>query len=954
MAVDPVSLAVTAALMAAQMAMQASQEIEGPRMQDLTATVADYGTPLNNCYGRRWLTCPCFYAEDIRERKKKRKTKGGKYNEYTYFGTFAVHIADHAISGVRKIKFDGHLVYDATASGAKIYKLDDDYDLSSNMRIYYGSATQEPDPRMLASTEAKYGPGTCPAYRGQSYLFLEDIPLEKVGNRMPIVSVEVSRAPAQMGGEDGNGVPVGSGGGDGGDTEYMQIGWAYRQYQPEPSNFPSGSNTGSPTYIETAVQASRYPVPWDDSVYNAGKDAEYDAFVAAAELPLINIFTGYYAGDFYAANDPSYWLDETQIAYAMYYAGYGFEQGRYLVDMEDRTRVNHPTQLTILYTPGSNWAYEKHQHVGVGAFIPVYDSQQVIEIEAPPLPWFWSSSDPVEEAPLPEDDSVPLSAILMDIARRVGMVADDYDVSQTEAIIVTGFNWSQSSAKQIVGPLQDVYDFDFRPHDFLLEAVRRGGESLGTITDFAQADPLYRLPSPSDTDLPRRIFLNFADVDADQQTNTAVSQRRGSAVDGVRDLSIDMTKLALNPDEARQFADRYLRRKWFGITQASNSLPRRDMGIEPGDVWTPVFGNSALTMRSTRVVIPASGALEMEWEADAPELAVLSGAAGAGADGIPPAEIYTLAETEGAVMDLPLLVDAHDQTTPFAYIAAGPLGDEGAWPGADFAQSDTGDEDTFELEWDGIDSLYEAYIGTVGAALPDAKPWNVDNASTIEVVLNSGELVSATLDDLIDDGTLNLALIGEEIVQFQTATLTDDLTYTLSGFLRGVRGTERAMPGHVAGERFVLLDAAKKHTMGASEIGDTDSYIAHTVGRGINTEDAFDVAFTGAAHRPYAAVHGSTAQSGADWLFDAVRRTRIGATTLNGQDVPLGEASEAWELDILDGGTVVRTLTGTSLPITYAEGDQITDFGAPLGTAPDARLYQMNPTLNLRGYPLTF
>src|SRR5690606_32756124 len=126
---------------------------------------------------------------------------------------------------------------------------------------------------------------------------------------------------------------------------------------------------------------------------------------------------------------------------------------------------------------------------------------------------------------------------------------------------------------------------------------------------------------------------------------------------------------------------------------------------------------------------------------------------------------------------------------------------------------------------------------------------------------------------------------------------------------------------------------AKRHTMGASEIGDTDWYIVSATAAVPNQDDAFSLLYTGASHKPYAPVYGTREFNGSDLLFGAVRRTRIGGASLNGQDVPLGEAAQSWSLDILDSGTVIRTITGASLPLTYTEAQQIADWAAPLNAA---------------------
>ena len=51
----------------------------------------------------------------------------------------------------------------------------------------------------------------------------------------------------------------------------------------------------------------------------------------------------------------------------------------------------------------------------------------------------------------------------------------------------------------------------------------------------------------------------------------------------------------------------------------------------------------------------------------------------------------------------------------------------------------------------------------------------------------------------------NAALLGEEIIQFQTAILVGAGLYTLSNLLRGRRATEGATSSHAVGENFVLL-----------------------------------------------------------------------------------------------------------------------------------------------------
>lgn len=206
MSVDPVSLAIEAALIGVNMALTASQTFEGPRLDNLRVATADFGAQLNYVKGLRRISgVSCMFAEPLHEVKTTNKTKGGKYNEYKYYGTWAVVVCGHETEGVTRIWFDKQLVYDATSAGP-ITPLGGSSGviasaaaasgkgLEDHIRIYTGAADQEPDPRMSATLDAEFGEGSTPAFRGVTYVMFEDVPLEKFGNRFPLVEVEVVTA----------------------------------------------------------------------------------------------------------------------------------------------------------------------------------------------------------------------------------------------------------------------------------------------------------------------------------------------------------------------------------------------------------------------------------------------------------------------------------------------------------------------------------------------------------------------------------------------------------------------------------------------------------------------------------------------------------------------------------------------------------------------------------------
>lgn len=85
-----------------------------------------------------------------------------------------------------------------------------------------------------------------------------------------------------------------------------------------------------------------------------------------------------------------------------------------------------------------------------------------------------------------------------------------------------------------------------------------------------------------------------------------------------------------------------------------------------------------------------------------------------------------------------------------------------------------------------------------------------------------------------------------------------------------------------------------------------------------------------------------------DWTVSWVRRGRLDWEWRDYVETPLGEASESYEIDIMSGSTVKRTLTATTQSVTYTAAQQTTDFGA-VQTTLSVRVYQISATVG-RGY----
>jgi hypothetical protein len=156
-----------------------------------------------------------------------------------------------------------------------------------------------------------------------------------------------------------------------------------------------------------------------------------------------------------------------------------------------------------------------------------------------------------------------------------------------------------------------------------------------------------------------------------------------------------------------------------------------------------------------------------------------------------------------------------------------------------------------------------------------------------------------------------------------------------------------------AGARFVLLDGAVARVdMTQDEIGLAFNWQSGPAHRPLGDPSyaAATHAFTGRGLRPFSPVHVRGARDGSGNLtITWVRRTRIGGDSWEGTEVPLGEDSESYEIDILDGSDVKRTLSTTAASVVYTAADQTTDFGA-LQASVHVRVTQMSAVLG-RGTP---
>ncbi|MHB1098245.1 MAG: phage tail protein [Burkholderiales bacterium] len=545
--------------------------------------------------------------------------------------------------------------------------------------------------------------------------------------------------------------------------------------------------------------------------------------------------------------------------------------------------------------------------------------------------------------PTLSEGQTPLSEVFGKLCAMAGLAASDIDASGISDIPVEGYLVkSRASARSMLEPLMRAYYIDAVESGDRIKFVRRGGPVLLTIPEADLAAHLDTEDMPDqlhsvraqESELPLEVSVTYFDKDADYQSGVQYSRRLVTS--SRNKVTVDLP-LALSASRAKHIADVLLYDAWASRITYQFATSRKYAFLEPTDVIRVQKGARLYTLR---IVKTHEERGIIRFEAVAEDASVyLQDSAASNLPATNP-EVRRASPTELQLLDIPLLSDR--ELGSGCYAAASGFTED--WPGAQLFQSI---DDGASYQAIGSAFLRAATLGhalSVLGAFPGANGF--DECNWVEIGMQSGRLFSVTRDAVLNGA--NAALLGCEILQFRVAELVAEKTYRLSGLLRARCGTEWAT--HAAGERFVLLDASLQWISVAE--GLPRKYRAATLGTFL--ADARETGFvnTGESRKPLSPVGiGGGRDSAGNLHIRWIRRTRIDGAWRDYVDAGLGEAAESYEIDILDGGEVRRTLASPTPYAIYTREEQEADFGA-LRPSVTLRICQLSEGAG-RGHPGT-
>ena len=222
----------------------------------------------------------------------------------------------------------------------------------------------------------------------------------------------------------------------------------------------------------------------------------------------------------------------------------------------------------------------------------------------------------------------------------------------------------------------------------------------------------------------------------------------------------------------------------------------------------------------------------------------------------------------------------------------------------------------------------EAVLGTAIGVLAAGQSAVIDQEEAVEVLLANPDHWLQSCDDAALVGGTNLAVVGDEMIQFGNAEPIAPGFFRLSRLLRGRRGSEWAMAGHVAGEPFLLVDARalKGIAVSASLIGTGMTVTAYGIGND-GQEPVVSRTIQGEAARPLspAQLRGEIRVDGSLEL-EWIRRSRRGFAWIDAVDVPLDPDLSGYRITV-SGPTATAEFSVTE-PMLVVSAGEVASLGA--------------------------
>ncbi|CTQ34230.1 baseplate multidomain protein megatron [Jannaschia rubra] len=495
----------------------------------------------------------------------------------------------------------------------------------------------------------------------------------------------------------------------------------------------------------------------------------------------------------------------------------------------------------------------------------------------------------------------PLATVIAEICRASGLEA--FDVSGVHGVVRGYVMTNVQNARADLQPLMIAHGIEARERNGVLVFSMRADAVERAVSDESlvrRDGPIIARHRAPEAEIARRVIVHHVDAAGDFEVRIADAMKPGT---GSLPVSETELPLSLTKGEAHGLAERFLSEAGIvrDVVDLDIAPSNRSVGVgdllridDTADLWRvdrldDAGARRIKAVRTERAIFEPSDEVE---------------------DGSGRTRPLAPLPVDATYLELPLLTGQEVAHAPWVAVAARP------WPGAVALHA--------SIDGSGyrFNRLIEApsLVGATRTVLEPARPGIWDRGDELLVQLDMGALSSVSETALlaganavaIGDGSIR----GWEVLQFRDARLVAPGVWALSNRLRGQRGTEHAMrKAHPVGSRVVFLDETLTQIdLPRERVGLDIHYLCGPANLPIDNEafsPATQVAM-GEGLRPYAPVHLRCRREGARLLLNWVRRSRLDMGGWDIADVPLGEASERYLVQVVAPEDVVVVETSVS------------------------------------------
>lgn len=559
-----------------------------------------------------------------------------------------------------------------------------------------------------------------------------------------------------------------------------------------------------------------------------------------------------------------------------------------------------------------------------------------------------------------ESAHVDLEEALEDVVSRVGLSAGEYDFSSVAGYPTRGLVvGARTEAGRVLEAFAKANFFEIVESQGSIKAVVRDGVSVLSIpaedigaAEYGDVDAMRFVETTraEETELPREFIVGYQSEAIDFLQWTQTARRTVRYSENQEQITFPM---GLEDDWARYLSDAFLMERWASRSSHKFTLPYEYLRLDPGDVVTiPDESGSTRAVRILEMSMGMIAQIEVLAVDDDPIIYVdpglpasvpTGGGAGVSVTGV--ADLLAF-ETNA-------VIDGLTDSPQLGFVAGR---DSPGWKGGD-AQIDPM---IFEYEGGSVRTVAEFFSsGTFGYSTNDANGvlldlypagvgiqnlfTDLDVTNTVRVTLVNGTLSSCTYDEMVAEGR-NFAILGREILQFQTATLISGSTYELSNLLRYRRGTDYLLAlaqlglltVHDQQDPFILVNTkVKNFPFDPASIGSDYSFRLIENGKDYSgglPSYSETLTLRGDARKPYGPANvsysGDRSLSTSDIVVSFDRRVRTGGELKDYEDAILDELVEFYDIEIYsdDLSTLINTYEHVGVsPWTYTIADQTSD-----------------------------